>query len=89
VPSQQHRPSAASASGREGRERERERENREEGIRSRASMASIVDGGRRLEETVLHRQELEEARKENEALRQRVKELERMLRERREGVTAE
>lgn len=39
----------------------------------------------RYEETVHYRHELDSAKRENEALKKRVKELERMLRERREG----
>lgn len=39
----------------------------------------------RYEETAHYRHELDSAKRENEALKKRVKELERMLRERREG----
>lgn len=71
--------------GREGREaREARGEREESAVRSRTS----VDGGRRYEETLVQRQELEEARRENEILRQRVKELEKLVREKREGSGA-
>lgn len=42
----------------------------------------------RYEETVHYRSELESAKRENETLKKRVKELEKMLRERREGDLA-
>lgn len=59
-------------------------------IRSRASNASLLSAERgsavdRVQEAVLHRQELEEAKRENEVLRRRVKELERLVREKRES----
>lgn len=42
----------------------------------------------RYEEVLLHRQELEEAKKENERLRRRVRELEAVVRGRRESSTS-
>lgn len=43
----------------------------------------ILPGTQRYEETLFHRAELEAVKKENEALKQRVRELERMMRDRR------
>jgi len=43
----------------------------------------LLPGTQRYEETLFHRAELEAVKKENEALKQRVRELERMMRDRR------